>query len=63
MVAALHDLQGRFSFELEVIDVDERPELEARWGEWVPVLLEGDTELCHYRLDPEVLGARLARIE
>ena len=63
MVAALHALQGRFSFEVDVIDVDGRPELESRWGDLVPVLLDGDTELCHYRLDPEVVGARLARIE
>lgn len=63
MVSALHSLQGRFSFTVEVVDVDAFPELEARWGEKVPVLLDGEQELCHYRLDPGVLDARLARIE
>ena len=62
MVAALKALQGRFRFELEVIDIDRHPELEARWGELVPVLLEGGTEVCHYGLDPAALDARLARI-
>lgn len=63
MVSALRNLQGRFSFEIEVIDVDSRPELESLWGDKVPVLLEGGRELCHYHLDLSVLDARLARIE
>ncbi|HET9338040.1 MAG TPA: glutaredoxin family protein [Casimicrobiaceae bacterium] len=36
-------------------DVDADATLEARWGEWVPVLLAGDAEhgieVCHYVLD------------
>ena len=63
MVTALQQMQGRFSFELEVVDVDSRPELEAEWGALVPVLLEDGRELCHYRLDPAVLDARLARMK
>ena len=63
MLSALQLVQGRFSFDVEVVDVDSRPELEARWGDKVPVLLEGDVELCHYHLDAGVLDARLARIE
>ena len=63
MVSALEQLQGRFSFDLEVIDVDSRPELEALWGDKVPVLLDGERELCHYHLDLEVLDARLARMK
>lgn len=62
MIAALRNLQGRFAFELEVVDVDRHPALEERWGELVPVLLEGDAEICHYHLDPGALEARLARI-
>jgi hypothetical protein len=37
------------------LDVDADPALEARYGELVPVLLQGDVEggveLCHYALD------------
>ena len=41
----------------EEIDVDADPALEARFGERVPVLTDADgNELCHYRLDPGVLG-------
>lgn len=42
---------------LEELDVDASPELEARFGERVPVLLDGPVdsgrELCHYFLDAE----------
>jgi thioredoxin reductase (NADPH) len=62
MVAALKDLQGRVAFELEVIDLGRHPQLEGRWGEWVPVLLEGEAEICHYCLDRAALDAHLARM-
>jgi glutaredoxin len=63
MIAALQALQGRFSFEVEVVDVDSRPELEERWGDKVPVLLDGERELCHYTLNLEVLERRLSRMK
>ena len=56
-------LQGRFAFEVEVIDVDKHPALEEKWGDKVPVLLDGERELCHHFLDVEVLDARLARMK
>jgi hypothetical protein len=41
----------------EEIDVDSDPALEERFGELVPVLTDPHgNELCHYRLDPEVLN-------
>ena len=50
MIAGLRELQaGRF--ELQVIDVDSDPALEARFGELVPVLMSAEGELCHYHLD------------
>ena len=36
---------------LDVRDVDRRPEWSDQWGEAVPVLLEGDREICRYHLD------------
>lgn len=62
MLAALRPLQARHGFELRVIDVDSDPQLEARYGELVPVLTHGERELCHYRLDAAVLTAYLAEI-
>ena len=46
-------------WDIEVIDVDQHPDLEARWGEWVPVLLHGEHELCHYHLDEAAVRAYL----
>jgi thioredoxin reductase (NADPH) len=63
MLAALKQLQGRYDFDVEVIDVDRHPHLEEKWGDKVPVLLDGERELCHYYLDLEVVDARLARMK
>ena len=38
------------------------PELEAEWGEKVPVVLDGDVELCHYFLDEAAVRAHFRRI-
>ncbi len=47
---------------IDVEDVDDSPALEARWGEWVPVLLDAEgNELCHYHLDEGAVRAYLAR--
>lgn len=57
MVAALHELQTRRGdFEFEIVNVEGDLSLEERFGERVPVLLLGDREICHYRLDPEALA-------
>lgn len=46
---------------VELVDVDDDPVLEARWGDKVPVLLAGEQELCHHRLDRAALAQWLAR--
>jgi len=51
MLAALEDLRGEFAFELEVIDIDAEPALEAKYNDFVPVLEADGRELCHYFLD------------
>ena len=63
LIAALKQYQGRYSFEIEVIDVESSPRLEEKWGDKVPVLLDGELEICHYYLDHEAVDARLARIK
>ena len=63
MIAALGQLQGRYRFDIEVVDVDRHPELEEKWGDKVPVLLDGGRELCHYFLDVDVVDARLSRMK
>ncbi len=62
MIAALHALQGRFAFALNIVDVDSDADLDARWGEKIPVLLCGERELCHYFLDEPVVTAFLSNL-
>jgi thioredoxin reductase (NADPH) len=63
LLAALRRYQGRYDFDIEVIDVDRHPALEARWGDKVPVVLDGEIEVCRYHLDPHAVDARLARMK
>jgi thiol-disulfide isomerase/thioredoxin len=62
MIVALRELQNHLDFSLNVIDVDSNPQLEQRYGEKVPVLVKGDTELCHYFLDVPAVTAALTKI-
>ncbi|MBL8416108.1 MAG: glutaredoxin family protein [Propionivibrio sp.] len=51
MELALRPLSAEFGVNVEVLDVDADPELEAQYDELVPVLLHEGNELCHYFLD------------
>lgn len=51
MEEALAPLLAEFGASLRVLDVDADPDLEARYDELVPVLLHGESELCHHFLD------------
>ena len=55
MLQVLARLQHVLDFEITVLDVDNDPELAARYGDRVPVLLAGDTELCCHFLDEDSL--------
>jgi thioredoxin reductase (NADPH) len=59
MLAELKPWQERYGFQLKVLDVDDDPALEARFNELVPVLMDGETEICHYHLDTARLAAYL----
>jgi thioredoxin reductase (NADPH) len=63
MLEELRLMQVRFSFGLEVIDVDGDVALDERYGEWVPVLLAGNREICHYHLDRSALESYLKERE
>ena len=62
MIAALQPLHSHFHFSLSIVDVDSDPRLEKLFGEKVPVLLLGETELCHYFLDVPAVTAALTKI-
>ena len=51
MLAQLQGVQAQYNFELETVDIDGDPELEAAYGELVPVLKHGEREICHYFLE------------
>ncbi|HRA82231.1 MAG TPA: glutaredoxin family protein [Thauera sp.] len=57
LVDALAPIAVEYGWSVEVVDVDQHAELEARWDELVPVLLHGDHELCHYHLDEAAVRA------
>ena len=57
MTEALEPIAQHHGWRIEVIDIDLDPELEARWDEFVPVLLVNDTEICRYRLDADAVHA------
>ena len=62
MIAGLRRLQAHCAFELDVVDVDDNAELEARYGERVPVLVAAGVELCHYHLDVAEVNEYLSKV-
>jgi thioredoxin reductase (NADPH) len=62
MEMALQPLLEEFGAQVKVLDVDADPALEAKYDELVPVLLHGETELCHYFLDEPKTREYLAEI-
>lgn len=61
MEVAVAPLAAAFGVQIRVVDVDADPACEARWGELVPVLLDGSGErsLCHYFFDEAAVRAYL----
>lgn len=51
MLAQLQAVQPEYGFELHRVEIDDDPVLEAAYGERVPVLMHGETEICHYFLE------------
>ncbi len=57
MLAELDTSPQQGKFELEVVDILGRPELETRYGSRIPVLCTaGEEEICHYFLDETALA-------
>lgn len=62
MEMALAPLAAEWGASVEVLDVDGDPNLEARYGEHVPVLFHKGFELCHYFLDAAKVRDYLSKI-
>lgn len=61
MLAQLQPWQTELGFELETVDIDDDPALEDAYGELVPVLKLGESEICHYFLEVSKLQQYLSR--
>jgi thiol-disulfide isomerase/thioredoxin len=63
MISVLKNLQKQVSFNFQVIYIDSDPELVARYGEKIPVLMSPLTsqEICHYFLDLAALDDYLGK--
>jgi glutaredoxin-like protein DUF836 len=59
MRAEVAPLAAAASIPIDEIDVDTDADLAARWGDRVPVLLAGEQELFHYRVDRAALTGYL----
>ena len=62
MIAVLRPYLDAGRFTLTLVDVDSEPALTARYGLLIPVLLEGEQEIAHYTLTPDVLDAYLHQV-
>ncbi|PSJ17317.1 glutaredoxin family protein [Nitrosomonas supralitoralis] len=63
MILALQKLQQQVSLDFKVVDIDSDPELVARFGDKIPVLISPFTnqEICHYFLDVAALDDYLGK--
>lgn len=61
MALELRALKRAHSFVFDVVDVDASPELVGRYGDRVPVLAYGASELCHGRIQRAAVTAFLAQ--
>ena len=59
MVSTLSEWKTELGFEIDRIDVDDSPDLAARYGAKVPVLVHGSVEVCHFFLDLAALRRAL----
>jgi thiol-disulfide isomerase/thioredoxin len=55
MIDALSKWQQRYSFKFEIINIDQNQELTARFAARIPLLAQGETEICEYYLDENAL--------
>lgn len=63
LLAELRPLCANRPVEIQLIDVDSDETLRRRYGFDVPVLTDGDEELCRHRLDREAVEGWLKNRE
>lgn len=63
MERALADCRDKYDFELEIVDIDRDAQLVAQFGSLIPVLMDGDTQICCYHLDDKALHAYFKKLQ
>ena len=59
-LVVVEEIRDELGFELELVDIGGRPELEARYRELLPVVeIDGDVAFTYF-VSPDVLRARFA---
>nr|WP_284155493.1 glutaredoxin family protein [Sulfuricystis multivorans] len=61
MLAVLEDFRSEHGCAIEVRNIDDDPAWRDRFGSRIPVLMLGETEICHFFLDLVALRAALSR--
>ena len=59
MLTTLSEWRTELDFDVQRVDVDTSPELAARYGPKVPILMHGTDEVCHFFLDLDALRRSL----
>ena len=59
MLATLAEWRAELEFEVERVDIDSAPELAARYGAIIPVLVHDSNEVCRFFLDLDALRRAL----
>jgi len=59
----LEQLLEHGSYCLRRVDIDNDPVLRERYNERVPVLVHGETELCHHFLDLQAVRQALGKLQ
>lgn len=60
MHAALEAWRSRLGFALRIVDIDSDAALKKRFGVLIPVLMDGQYEICRYVLDEPALLRRFS---
>ena len=61
MFSEVMSWQDRLGFRVETVDIDDDEALRRRFDFKVPVLVEGEEEICHHFLDEDVLLAHFGQ--
>lgn len=61
MRGAVQELRCEFVFDLKEVAVDSDPEIERRFAEHIPVLTEGEVEICRHFFDAAAVREHLTQ--